>query len=209
MKSKENLYETLGVDPKASTENIRRAYRKRAMKHHPDRKHGDVKKFQALQLAYDVLSDPERREKYDRVGDVDENLDSPAQRARRELCGLLVQATESIAINDDPKISSPLEAVTLYLADEVTKLQASLKKGSKIIASLRVAAERLQRKDGGNNLAAAALLARAAEQEVSVHKIESRLQQIADMRLELELYTYRKDQPQTQTGWIVMSLDVR
>lgn len=59
-----NYYEILGVDANADVDTIKRAYRTLASKHHPD-KGGDTGKFQEIQAAYDVLSDPERRRQYD------------------------------------------------------------------------------------------------------------------------------------------------
>lgn len=59
-----NLYSTLGITPSASFDEIKRAYRKLAAQHHPDRG-GDTKKFQEIQAAYDLLSDPEKRRQYD------------------------------------------------------------------------------------------------------------------------------------------------
>lgn len=64
-----NHYETLGVDRTDSPEQIKAAYRKLASKHHPDREGGDTATFQRIQKAYDVLSDPEKRAKYDAHGD--------------------------------------------------------------------------------------------------------------------------------------------
>lgn len=57
-------YTTLGVDRKASPEDIKKAYRKLASTHHPD-KGGDTAKFQQIQTAYDTLSDPQKREEFD------------------------------------------------------------------------------------------------------------------------------------------------
>jgi len=57
-------YATLGVPKTASADEIKRAYRKLASQHHPD-KGGDVKKFQEIEQAYRVLSDPQQREQYD------------------------------------------------------------------------------------------------------------------------------------------------
>jgi len=67
-----NLYETLGVKRDASVEEIRKAYRKLAKKHHPDVNPGNKAaedKFKAVSSAYEVLSDAKRRAAYDEFGD--------------------------------------------------------------------------------------------------------------------------------------------
>src|ERR687885_482161 len=65
------LYDTLGVSKTASQDEIKKAYRKLVRQYHPDRNPGDKaaeEKFKEVQTAYDVLSDPEKRKTYDRVG---------------------------------------------------------------------------------------------------------------------------------------------
>ena len=63
----QNPYQTLGVDRNASPDEIKRAYRKLASQHHPD-KGGDKARFQEIQSAYDTLTDPNRRAGYDNPG---------------------------------------------------------------------------------------------------------------------------------------------
>lgn len=64
----ESLYKELGVEKNASQEDIKRAFKKLAIKHHPD-KGGDQEKFKELCKAYEILSDPEKRRNYDEYGE--------------------------------------------------------------------------------------------------------------------------------------------
>ncbi len=69
--SKRDYYEILGVSKSASSDEIKKAYRKVAMQYHPDRNLGDKaaeEKFKEAAEAYEVLSDPERKTQYDRYG---------------------------------------------------------------------------------------------------------------------------------------------
>ena len=59
-----NYYEILGVNEDAGQDEIKRAYRKLVVIHHPD-KGGDKEQFQKIQEAYDTLSDPEKKRQYD------------------------------------------------------------------------------------------------------------------------------------------------
>ena len=70
MPDKKDYYEVLGVARDASEKEIKAAYRKLAMKHHPDRSDdpGAEEKFKELSEAYAVLSDPDKRQKYDQFG---------------------------------------------------------------------------------------------------------------------------------------------
>lgn len=66
-----DYYKILGVDKNATQEEIKKAYRKLAMKYHPDRNPGDKsaeEKFKEITEANEVLSDPEKRKKYDALG---------------------------------------------------------------------------------------------------------------------------------------------
>lgn len=67
----QDYYELLGINRNASDDDIKKAYRKQAMKYHPDRNQGDKeaeKKFKEISQAYDVLKDSQKRAAYDRYG---------------------------------------------------------------------------------------------------------------------------------------------
>ena len=69
--SKKDFYSVLGVQRGASPEELKKAYRKLAMQYHPDKNQGDKKseeKFKEISEAYDVLSDPQKKEGYDQFG---------------------------------------------------------------------------------------------------------------------------------------------
>lgn len=68
---KRDYYEVLGVDKNASADEIKKAYRKKAIQYHPDKNPGDKEaeeKFKEAAEAYDVLSNPDKRARYDQFG---------------------------------------------------------------------------------------------------------------------------------------------
>ena len=70
----EDYYKILGIDKKASASEIKKAYRKLALKYHPDKTKGDKTmevNFKKISVAYAVLSDPEKKNQYDTYGSAD------------------------------------------------------------------------------------------------------------------------------------------
>ncbi|WP_312632184.1 DnaJ domain-containing protein, partial [Mammaliicoccus sciuri] len=71
MSTKRDYYEVLGISKDAEAQEIKKAYRKLAMKYHPDRNPGDKEaeeKFKEINEAYEVLSDDTKRKTYDQFG---------------------------------------------------------------------------------------------------------------------------------------------
>src|SRR3984957_12801805 len=79
-----DYYGVLGVKKSASTDDVRKAFRKLARKYHPDVNPGDKaaeEKFKTLSEANDVLSDPKKRKIYDQVGFYSDNIDAATAEA--------------------------------------------------------------------------------------------------------------------------------
>ena len=82
-----SYYETLGVERAADADEVKRAYRRLAMKYHPDRNPDDPdaeSKFKELAEAYEVLSDAGSRAKYDRYGEHWQDADRIEEMRRRQ-----------------------------------------------------------------------------------------------------------------------------
>ena len=77
--SKQDFYQTLGIAKNSTDAEIKKAYRRQAMKHHPDRNPGNQaseQKFKEAKEAYEVLSDPQKRSTYDQFGHAGMNTQS-------------------------------------------------------------------------------------------------------------------------------------
>lgn len=66
--SKRDYYEVLGVSKSASADELKKAYRRLAVEHHPDKESGNEDKFKEISEAYDVLKDAQKRQRYDQFG---------------------------------------------------------------------------------------------------------------------------------------------
>jgi DnaJ-class molecular chaperone len=66
-----DYYSTLGINRNASQEEIKKAYKKQSMAHHPDRTGGDDSKFKEINEAYQTLNDPQKKQMYDQFGTAD------------------------------------------------------------------------------------------------------------------------------------------
>lgn len=183
------LYETLGVAPDATAAAIKKAYRSLAQKNHPD-KGGDDAAFKAIQKAYEVLSDEERRTKYDATGSTGEGP-TPREVAMNSLPGLL----DSILDKIDPEAQSPLEysqkaikAEIDGLHDKIKALRSKIKKRQRALDLMGVA-------EGKPNLLAQILGAGIIALEQQSKHLERALDIYGEMLSILADHTYEPPAP--------------
>lgn len=140
-----DLYELLGVAKDATKREIKKAYRKLARQHHPDRDGGDKEKFQEIQHAYMVLYDDKARQEYDRTGESGTKAKPTAtQMAYENLAGLFTAVlTENVEKIHRLDIFKFMTDQVKTARREPEKLKA---KNEKNIAQYERARKKLKRK---------------------------------------------------------------
>lgn len=147
-----DLYQTLGVPRAASAKDIQRAYRKQAGRAHPD-KGGSREAWEALTLARDVLTNAERRERYDCTGEVETNkVDNSEANAMGMIAAALNEAMARCEkSNVDPVQIDLVAECRAILAQKITETE--ILSGKQRFAAQRAEhlAERFMMKKADNN----------------------------------------------------------
>lgn len=165
-------YEVLGVDRSANAEQIKRAYRVACKKHHPDRAQGDPERMLAVREAYDVLSDDERRARYDATGETKRRtpIDELAQQV---LLGVFVEFLKKA---DD--YFDPVPGITKGLEKALQDQHEALKKLDKQLEHIAKRAKQIRRKDGGEDLFASLIEQETRNTKATITNTEAMIQAI-------------------------------
>lgn len=139
-------YETLGIGPNATPDEIRMAARKAASAAHPDRECGSHEKMQAVNVARDVLLDPERRARYDATGQ-DQPTNGIEDAAREVLIEAFRQALANLDAGQDI-----VDHVRGMLRDVLGDVAQRKKKAERTRAKLVKQRDRVRVKAGADNL---------------------------------------------------------
>ena len=142
-----NLYQTLGVDPTASQDEIKKAYRRLAQAHHPDKnnKQEAVEEMQNIQRAYDILGDPERRKNYDETGSTEPGP-TPETMAKDGLARLFVD----MANNEDADTCDFKKAARDKINALIRGVEGNIQNSRRVLINTDKARERLKRKTDGD-----------------------------------------------------------
>jgi len=137
-----DFYEILGVEKTATKAQIKKAYRKLAKIHHPD-KGGDEDVFKNISKAYEVLTDPDKRERYDR-GEYTDDYRSPNDQAHDNLTrifdmvihghGFMADHTDLIV-----RMKEEINDMTLKMRNDISEIEGTIKKLKSILKRLKKA----------------------------------------------------------------------
>lgn len=156
--AKSSLYDLLEVSPTATPEEIKAAYRTKAMKHHPDRNPGDAsaeEQFKAIQHAYDVLSDPARRAEYDSTGESQQQ--DPNALAYEIFAQMFLNIANSLTEGGNPNSTVPLGRTDLLaimlsqLREQARGIERSAQMNTLACERLKQILARLHSKQGSDN----------------------------------------------------------
>lgn len=163
----DDLYKRLKCARTATPEVIKAAYRKAAMKHHPD-KGGKPEEFAKVQFAYDVLSDPDRRKLYDETGTAEPKKADNAEAGAMELVtmGFKQIVDELIAFDqqkDGPSAAwaaaigasrIPISlngAMERFIQDQLARADGEIKASASAIKTLERVQKKTRRRDGAKS----------------------------------------------------------
>lgn len=182
---KKDLYSTLGVDKNATQEDIKNTYRERAKNSHPD-KGGSSEKMAEINNAYRVLSDPRKRETYDKTG---EEHDQPFQ----EKFIAFVNSMFMIIVNNSDNVNSR-DLISEFkggIQATIEQLQKNKKNALKQIKKLSNVKSRIKSK---NDKTITSILTSHIDGHVkSVNAIEKEILFIQECQKVLEEYGYDFD----------------
>lgn len=179
-------YEILGVGRDADADAIKQAYRSKAQKLHPDKEGGDEAAFKQVKAAYELLSDPVRRERYDATGLSDmPDIDKEAQSG---LGDILVQVVDMVDVDHTDIVAAVLAQVRSHMKDVTIKRNDV----DKVIKKRERALRRLKSK-GTQDFAQRVLQGSINERKTVWHKLDTAIKILQRMEEMANDYTYSFD----------------
>jgi len=192
-----NLYETLGVDEDATSEEIKKAYKGKAMILHPDRNGGEDRGFDDLRKAYEILSDNERRARYDETGDTDDQPQTEVMLRTQflQIFSVMLDTEQNFKTVDFVSVGIyKLEAKMKELKFDIEKHQAEIDR-------LATAKNRMTKKDEKTNLFESLLEQREEGLLQKITATNEAIEICEKLIEELNTYEYSHDEPEPQAGF--------
>ena len=158
---KNTFYDELGLPKNCSFDEIKQKYRILAQLHHPD-KGGDEEKFKRIKLAYEVLSDPIKREHYDSTGDHYDDINIDTEVLAR-LSNMISQYSQQI----NPEFDDLILKMKFDLNHAQEQTNINIISCNALIDKLNIVANKIKLKQKGENL-----LKSFVEKKIKVHHTE-------------------------------------
>lgn len=187
-----NLYETLGINEDATSKEIKKAYKGKAMILHPDRNGGEDKGFDDLKKAYEVLSDNERRARYDETGDTDDQPQTEVMLRTQllQIFGVMLDTEQNFKTVDF------VSAGVHKLEAKMNELKFDIKKHQAEIDRLATAKNRMTKKDDKTNLFESLLTQREEGFLQKIKAADEAIEICEKLIEELRTYEYSHDEPE-------------
>lgn len=185
-----DLYETLGVKRDADQKRIKRAYYAKSKIHHPDQG-GDPEMFKQLVVAYSILSDPKKRERYDSGESSDDIARATMtfdQEVMTSLCGMFVQ----VVANGDVKRRDLVEVMKGMLKNAIAGLEQNIQAHKGVVEKFQTAINRIKTKNENNPFVSAAQ-AQISTCNVTISKIQHQIDIGAGGIKFLDAFSYEFD----------------
>jgi len=161
----EDLYKILGVSRDANPRDIKLAYRKKASEFHPDKNIGSEEAaeeaFKEIKIAYEILSDADKRHLYNETGKVDNNTISIRDKALQTIAQLFIEMIEMKGFN--PKNHNPLDVLIKAMLFRVSEVNDEIKKLDLFISHYEFTMNNSKNTKGENNIFESTSRARTLE----------------------------------------------
>lgn len=187
-------YETIGVHETATAEEIKKAYRERSKELHPDANDGDDKGFAKLAKAYEVLSNPERRKKYDDTGIDTEN--NEVEQVNSIIAGLTLAFLEHAP---SVKTESLTDFIKKQAKEQLNNAKNAITKSEKEIERAENAKNRVVRKELGHNLILSVFENKISEARTAIARHNEAILLFGKVLEEIESYSYLVDAEEKST----------
>lgn len=203
----DELYKTLGVDRKATKDEIRKAYRRRARKAHPDAG-GNPEDWHRLQRALVVLRDDRARQKYDRTGDEEGGGPDLGPVIIRQMVMMAVEHVISVATQKriNPETVDIIADASRFMREKITEENRKIETKRKEAAAIRKMARRFKAKPGKVNVIGTMFDARAGDMDrdcdtmrEGIVQLSAALKMIADHTFDWAPEGYSSGNPMTRS----------
>jgi curved DNA-binding protein CbpA len=186
-----SLYDDLDVAHDATPAEIKRAHRAKAKQHHPDIQGGDPAKFAIAQRAFDTLGDAEKRQRYDRTGQAEDEPDN----SRTMVVELIVQAFDQSMSVDGFETRDVIAGMIQILQTLAREAKETQRRNAALKVKVESAMRRLKFTGTGGNPIATVLADRAKSIDAAIAAGDVRSGHISAAIVALEDYGWDWDRP--------------